>query len=65
METIRFEIGSTCVLNGVEFIIDKFITTQKVILRNPANEEIQMAYLRTLTKKETTESRDLVLLDSI
>lgn len=65
METIKFDIGDNCILNDIQYVIDKFITVEKVIIRNTENNEIQMAYLRTLTKLDKVQNTNGKILEQI
>ncbi len=65
METIKFDIGDICLLNEVQYIIDKFITIEKVIIRNKENDEIQMAYTRTLKRLDVEQNIGGKILEQI
>ncbi|WP_341906267.1 Mu transposase C-terminal domain-containing protein [Fluviicola taffensis] len=65
METIKFDIGDTCILNEIKFVIDKFITPEKVIIRSQETNEIQMAYTRTLSKIDSDQKDSMTILDLV
>ena len=65
MEAIKFDIGDYCLLNDIRYIIDKFVTTEKVIIRNSLTNEIQMAYIRNLSKPISDIDSDEKILDLV
>lgn len=65
METIRFEIGDKCLLNGKEYFIEKFVTTEKAILRCLETNEIELAFLRNLSKAENCKEFSGKILELI